>query len=142
MILPKDMKHKISKDHLMTETEWRNLGVQQSPGWIHYMIHQPGMIINSYSVVIQCHSVVNIYCRKYIIYSAEYILYLYLYIFCQLCHTGNKGKEKEEHSIAFALSFLFWKCEYVYYLCCKHYKNFLLILLLLVYLYICLQKFS
>jgi len=35
------MKHKISKDHLMTETEWRNLGVQQSPGWIHYMIHQP-----------------------------------------------------------------------------------------------------
>ena len=22
----------------MTETEWRNLGVQQSPGWIHYMV--------------------------------------------------------------------------------------------------------
>ena len=45
VILPKDMKHKISKDHLMTETEWRNLGVQQSPGWIHYMIHQPGKSI-------------------------------------------------------------------------------------------------
>lgn len=26
----------------MTETEWRNLGVQQSPGWIHYMMHGPG----------------------------------------------------------------------------------------------------
>lgn len=25
----------------MTETEWRNLGVQQSPGWIHYMLHAP-----------------------------------------------------------------------------------------------------
>jgi cyclin-dependent kinase regulatory subunit CKS1 len=25
----------------MTETEWRNLGVQQSVGWIHYMIHYP-----------------------------------------------------------------------------------------------------
>lgn len=27
----------------MTETEWRNLGIQQSPGWIHYMIHSPEM---------------------------------------------------------------------------------------------------
>ena len=25
----------------MTETEWRNLGVQQSPGWVHYMFHTP-----------------------------------------------------------------------------------------------------
>lgn len=25
----------------MTETEWRNLGVQQSPGWVHYMVHAP-----------------------------------------------------------------------------------------------------
>lgn len=25
----------------MTETEWRNLGVQQSPGWEHYMLHAP-----------------------------------------------------------------------------------------------------
>ena len=29
------------RNHLMTETEWRNLGVQQSPGWIHYMFHTP-----------------------------------------------------------------------------------------------------
>ena len=26
----------------MTESEWRNLGVQQSPGWTHYLIHEPG----------------------------------------------------------------------------------------------------
>nr|CAH7738759.1 unnamed protein product [Callosobruchus chinensis] len=25
----------------MTESEWRNLGVQQSPGWVHYMLHTP-----------------------------------------------------------------------------------------------------
>ncbi|KAA8589967.1 hypothetical protein FQN60_013332 [Etheostoma spectabile] len=25
----------------MTEDEWRGLGVQQSQGWIHYMIHKP-----------------------------------------------------------------------------------------------------
>ncbi|KAJ8304857.1 hypothetical protein KUTeg_018440 [Tegillarca granosa] len=27
--------------HLMSETEWRSLGVQQSQGWIHYMRHEP-----------------------------------------------------------------------------------------------------
>ncbi|KAJ2159730.1 hypothetical protein GGF46_002809 [Coemansia sp. RSA 552] len=26
---------------LMKENEWRNLGVRQSPGWEHYMIHEP-----------------------------------------------------------------------------------------------------
>jgi len=25
----------------MSEAEWRNIGVQQSPGWIHYMNHEP-----------------------------------------------------------------------------------------------------
>ena len=34
-------KH-VPKTHLMTETEWRNLGVQQSPGWVHYLMHSPG----------------------------------------------------------------------------------------------------
>ncbi|KAI3380278.1 hypothetical protein SNEBB_007685, partial [Seison nebaliae] len=26
---------------LMSEDEWRLLGVQQSRGWIHYMVHPP-----------------------------------------------------------------------------------------------------
>ena len=26
---------------LMSEYEWRNLGVQQSLGWVHYMLHDP-----------------------------------------------------------------------------------------------------
>ena len=41
VILPPDIAKLVPKTHLMTETEWRNLGVQQSPGWIHYMAHDP-----------------------------------------------------------------------------------------------------
>ncbi|XP_059835995.1 cyclin-dependent kinases regulatory subunit 1-like isoform X2 [Hypanus sabinus] len=41
VMLPKKIAKLVPKSHLMSETEWRNLGVQQSPGWIHYMIHEP-----------------------------------------------------------------------------------------------------
>lgn len=41
MILPADIARLVPKSHLMTETEWRNLGVQQSPGWLHFMVHNP-----------------------------------------------------------------------------------------------------
>ncbi|KAG7501282.1 cyclin-dependent kinases regulatory subunit 1 [Solea senegalensis] len=41
VVLPKDIAKRVPKTHLMSETEWRNLGVQQSQGWVHYMIHQP-----------------------------------------------------------------------------------------------------
>ena len=39
--LPKEMAKKVPKSQLMTEEEWRSLGVQQSPGWEHYMTHDP-----------------------------------------------------------------------------------------------------
>lgn len=42
VILPKDLAELVPRTHLMTESEWRNLGVQQSPGWVHYLIHEPG----------------------------------------------------------------------------------------------------
>jgi len=42
VILPAELARKVPRTHLMSETEWRNLGVQQSPGWIHFMIHSPG----------------------------------------------------------------------------------------------------
>ena len=42
VILPKDLAELVPRTHLMTESEWRNLGVQQSPGWTHYLIHEPG----------------------------------------------------------------------------------------------------
>jgi len=41
VILPKELAELVPRTHLMTESEWRNLGVQQSPGWIHYLIHDP-----------------------------------------------------------------------------------------------------
>ncbi|XP_019658601.2 cyclin-dependent kinases regulatory subunit 1 isoform X1 [Ailuropoda melanoleuca] len=42
VMLPKDIAKLVPKTHLMSESEWRNLGVQQSQGWVHYMIHEPG----------------------------------------------------------------------------------------------------
>jgi cyclin-dependent kinase regulatory subunit CKS1 len=42
VILPKELSEEVPRTFLMTESEWRNLGVQQSPGWIHFMIHNPG----------------------------------------------------------------------------------------------------
>uniref|UniRef100_A0A8C3WR90 Cyclin-dependent kinases regulatory subunit n=1 Tax=Catagonus wagneri TaxID=51154 RepID=A0A8C3WR90_9CETA len=41
VMLPKDIARLAPKTHLMSESEWRNLGVQQSQGWVHYMIHEP-----------------------------------------------------------------------------------------------------
>ena len=40
-MLPKDIAKKVPRNKLMTESEWRSLGVQQSQGWIHYMFHGP-----------------------------------------------------------------------------------------------------
>jgi cyclin-dependent kinase regulatory subunit CKS1 len=39
--LPKEIAAKVPKDRLMTEEEWRGLGIQQSLGWENYMIHSP-----------------------------------------------------------------------------------------------------
>lgn len=33
----------VPKTHLMSEEQWRAIGVQQSKGWVHYMTHSPGM---------------------------------------------------------------------------------------------------
>ncbi|CAK9297029.1 unnamed protein product [Gordionus sp. m RMFG-2023] len=41
VFLPKELVELIPQDHLMSEKEWRGIGVQQSVGWIHYMIHKP-----------------------------------------------------------------------------------------------------
>ena len=41
VMLPKDLAKHVPRNRLMTEGEWRRLGVQQSQGWIHYMIHTP-----------------------------------------------------------------------------------------------------
>nr|XP_020652231.1 cyclin-dependent kinases regulatory subunit 2 isoform X1 [Pogona vitticeps] len=41
VMLPRELSKQVPKTHLMTEEEWRRLGVQQSLGWVHYMIHEP-----------------------------------------------------------------------------------------------------
>ena len=41
-MLPKEIAKLVPKTHLMSESEWRSIGVQQSQGWIHYMKHDPG----------------------------------------------------------------------------------------------------
>ncbi|CAF0779823.1 unnamed protein product [Adineta steineri] len=41
VILPKEIAKKVTKGRLLTEHEWRHLGVQQSLGWVHFMIHEP-----------------------------------------------------------------------------------------------------
>ncbi|XP_050431983.1 cyclin-dependent kinases regulatory subunit-like [Adelges cooleyi] len=41
VILPEDVAKQVPKTHLMTETEWRNLGIQMTSGWVHYMRYNP-----------------------------------------------------------------------------------------------------
>lgn len=41
VILPADIAKHIPAERLLAEHEWRQLGVQQSRGWIHYAIHRP-----------------------------------------------------------------------------------------------------
>ncbi|KAF9362401.1 hypothetical protein BGX34_006244 [Mortierella sp. NVP85] len=38
--LPKAIARYVPNE-LMTEEEWKSLGVKQSHGWVHYMIHSP-----------------------------------------------------------------------------------------------------
>ena len=41
VIMPKQLAKYVPQGRLLSEDEWRAIGVQQSPGWVHYMIHNP-----------------------------------------------------------------------------------------------------
>ncbi|KAL0489444.1 cyclin-dependent kinase regulatory subunit CKS1 [Acrasis kona] len=41
VILPKEISKKIQENKLLSEMEWRGLGIQMSRGWIHYGYHAP-----------------------------------------------------------------------------------------------------
>jgi len=42
VILPRELKKYLpAHDKLLSESEWRALGIQQSLGWTHYMTHRP-----------------------------------------------------------------------------------------------------
>jgi hypothetical protein len=48
VILPKELVKLVPETHLMAEAEWRDIGVPQSPSWIHYMHHRPEPNIKMY----------------------------------------------------------------------------------------------
>ncbi len=39
--LPKELYEKIPKGKLLSENDWRKLGIAQSRGWVNYTIHKP-----------------------------------------------------------------------------------------------------
>jgi cyclin-dependent kinase regulatory subunit CKS1 len=41
VILPTDVARLCPQNKLLSESEWRQLGVQQSRGWEHYAVHKP-----------------------------------------------------------------------------------------------------
>lgn len=41
VIVPPAKAKLLPRGRLLTEAECKNLGVQQSPGWVHFMIHRP-----------------------------------------------------------------------------------------------------
>ncbi|CAD5115057.1 DgyrCDS4073 [Dimorphilus gyrociliatus] len=63
VICPKDWWSRIPKEQLMTETEWRSLGIQQSIGWEHYMIHEPGRLTQFVSLL-----------KLYVLYRTTYTI--------------------------------------------------------------------
>lgn len=41
VILPKEIFKKLPAKRLLTESEWRSIGVNQSKGWVNFTIHKP-----------------------------------------------------------------------------------------------------
>ncbi|CAN6302307.1 unnamed protein product, partial [Urochloa humidicola] len=41
VVLPPEVAKLLAKNRLLSENEWRAIGVQQSRGWVHYAIHRP-----------------------------------------------------------------------------------------------------
>lgn len=39
--IPKKVAEKLPKKRLLAEPEWRAIGIQQSRGWMHYLIYEP-----------------------------------------------------------------------------------------------------
>ncbi|XP_039052556.1 cyclin-dependent kinases regulatory subunit 1-like [Hibiscus syriacus] len=41
VVLPPEVAKLLPKNRLLSENEWRAIGVQQSRGWVHYAFHRP-----------------------------------------------------------------------------------------------------
>ncbi|KAH7814928.1 putative cyclin-dependent kinase regulatory subunit CKS1 [Monocercomonoides exilis] len=44
VILPKEIAAKVPKDRLMSEEEWRSIGIQQSQGWLTLIVMHLSLI--------------------------------------------------------------------------------------------------
>ena len=73
VILPKDIAALVPKDKLMSETEWRKIGVQQSRGWVHYMFHKPGTFFLTFQIASQVER--PYLATAYIILLLRWVLY-------------------------------------------------------------------
>lgn len=50
VILPKEIAKRLPKQMaLLSENDWRALGVQQSRGWVHYEIHKVRLTNNTHA---------------------------------------------------------------------------------------------
>ena len=41
VILPMTIYERMPTGRLLTESEWKSLGIQQDRNWVHYFIHEP-----------------------------------------------------------------------------------------------------
>ncbi|KAG9391343.1 Cyclin-dependent kinase, regulatory subunit [Carpediemonas membranifera] len=41
IIVPEELRRRLPRGRLLSESEWRGLGIQQSVGWEHYAWHNP-----------------------------------------------------------------------------------------------------
>ena len=77
VMLPSNLAKSVPMTHLMTESEWRNLGVQQSPGWVHYMVHLPGMAQAGHLPGVRMLREMNTYISAYFLFGNDFYTWSY-----------------------------------------------------------------
>ena len=65
----------------MSELEWRSIGVQQSRGWVHYLIHEPGKCTHT-----NLYNVERSNMAKFVFLTSR--TYLLLFIFFRATHSS------------------------------------------------------
>lgn len=82
VVLPREMIKYVPRSHLMSEDEWRQLGVQQSQGWIHYMIHEPGTYTPLCSCLLFCLMSESLQSLKIVLQDSEHRGLTVLWFLC------------------------------------------------------------
>ena len=73
VILPKELAKTLPKSRLLTENEWRGIGVQQSRGWQHYALHRYVHLYIHYNRLhaVHTHTFMIIFCYQLLLHSPE-----------------------------------------------------------------------